>query len=109
LGATGEEVETANNSRSQKEEQEKWKMSLYVAGQTSKSLQAFVNLKEICEENLKGRYSIEIIDLVKDPQVAARDQIFALPMLVFKWKGSTKRIIGNLSDTQHLRTILGLN
>lgn len=75
-------------------------LRLYVAGQTPKSLAAFANLKKLCEEHLPGRYRIEVIDLVHNPQLAAGDQIFALPTLVRKLPEPLKRVIGNLSDKE---------
>jgi circadian clock protein KaiB len=77
-----------------------WNLRLYVAGQTPKSLAAFANLKRICEEHLQGRYTIEVIDLVKDPQLAQGDQILALPTLVRKIPSPIKKIIGDLSNTE---------
>src|SRR5262245_9749809 len=76
-----------------------YKLRLYVAGQTPKSLAAFANLKRLCEEYLPDRYQIEVIDLVENPALAAGDQILALPTLVRKLPEPLKRIIGNLSDT----------
>lgn len=84
-----------------------WVLRLYVAGQTAKSLQAFSNLTRICEEHLKGRYRIEVIDLLKTPQLARGDQIFATPTLVKKLPVPVKRIIGDLSNTE--RVLVGLN
>lgn len=84
-----------------------WELRLYVAGQTAKSLAAFANLKKICEEHLAGRYRIEIVDLVKHPQLAKGDQIFAIPTLVRKLPPPLKKIIGDLSNTE--RVIVGLN
>jgi circadian clock protein KaiB len=77
-----------------------WNLRLYVAGQTPKSLTAFSNLKRICEEHLKGRYTIEVIDLLKNPQLAAGDQILALPTLVRKIPAPMKKIIGDLSNKE---------
>ena len=77
-----------------------WNLRLYVAGQTPKSLAAFANLKRICEEHLKGRYTIEVIDLVRNPQLAAGDQILAIPTLVRKLPSPMKKIIGDLSNTE---------
>jgi circadian clock protein KaiB len=77
-----------------------WNLRLYVAGQTPKSLTAFANLKRMCEEHLKGRYTIEVIDLLKNPQLAAGDQILALPTLVRKIPAPIKKIIGDLSNTE---------
>jgi len=78
----------------------KYMLRLYVAGQTPKSITAFANLKKLCEEYLPGRYEIEVIDLVENPQLAAGDQIFALPTLVRKLPSPLRRIIGNLSDKE---------
>ena len=86
---------------------EVWDLRLYVAGQTSKSIEAFANLKKICEENLKGKYSIEVIDLLKNPQLAKGDQILAIPTLVRKLPQPIKKIIGNLSNTE--RVLVGLD
>jgi circadian clock protein KaiB len=84
-----------------------WELRLYVAGQTSKSISAFANLKKICEENLKGKYSIEVIDLLKNPQLAKGDQILAIPTLVRKLPQPIKKIIGTLSNTE--RVLVGLD
>jgi circadian clock protein KaiB len=78
-----------------------------VAGQTPKSLAAFANLKKICEEHLKGKYHIEVIDLLKNPQLASGDQILAIPTLVRKLPPPIKKIIGDLSNT--LRVLVGLD
>jgi circadian clock protein KaiB len=85
---------------------EVWKLRLYVAGQTPKSLTAFANLKKICEAHLAGRYLIEVIDLVQQPQLAAGDQIVAIPTLVRKLPEPLRRIVGDLSNTE--RTLVGL-
>jgi circadian clock protein KaiB len=85
----------------------KWDLKLYVAGQTAKSLQAFANLKRICEAHLAGQYQIEVVDLLKNPQLARGDQIFALPTLVRKLPAPVRKIIGNLSDTE--RVLVGLD
>jgi circadian clock protein KaiB len=87
--------------------QETWEMRLYVAGQTSKSIAAFANLKKICEEHLTGRYRIEIIDLLKTPQLAKDDQIFALPTLIRKLPPPLKKIIGDLSNQE--KVLVGLD
>ena len=84
-----------------------WELRLYVAGQTPKSLAAFANLKRICEEHLHGKYTIEVIDLVKNPKLAAGDQILAIPTLVRKLPEPIKKIIGDLSDTE--RVLVGLD
>jgi len=88
------------------EAEEKWELRLYTAGQTPKSLTAFANLKRLCEEHLKGRYSIEVIDLTRNPQLAAGDQIVAIPTLVRKLPEPLRRIVGDLRDTE--RTLVGL-
>ena len=82
-------------------------LRLYVAGQTPKSLLAFRNLKQMCEEHLEGRYEIEIIDLVENPQLAAGDQILAVPTLVRRLPEPIKKIIGDLSNTE--RVLVGLD
>ena len=84
-----------------------WQLRLYVAGQTARSLQAFANLKRICEEHLAGRYEIEVIDLMKNPQLAQGDQILALPTLVRKLPHPVRKIIGDLSNTE--RVLVGLD
>ena len=84
-----------------------WDLKLYVAGQTPKSITAFANLKNLCEEHLKGKYRIEVIDLMKDPQLARGDQILALPTLVRKLPVPIRKIIGDLSDTE--RVLVGLD
>jgi circadian clock protein KaiB len=85
----------------------RWELRLYVAGQTPKCLVAFANLKKICEEHLQGQYSIEIIDLLEQPQLARGDQILAIPTLVRKLPEPVKKIIGDLSNTE--RVLVGLD
>jgi circadian clock protein KaiB len=85
---------------------EKWELRLYTAGQSPKSLAALDNLKRVCEDHLAGRYSIEVIDLLKNPRLAKDDQIVALPTLVRKLPEPLRRIVGDLSDTE--RTLVGL-
>lgn len=84
-----------------------YELRLYVAGQTPKSIAAFDNIKKLCEEHLAGKYKIEVIDLVKNPQLAAGDQIFAIPTLVRKLPQPLKKIIGDLSNTE--RVLVGLD
>ena len=79
-----------------------WQLRLYVAGQTAKSVAAFDNLKRVCETHLAGRYTIEVIDLLVSPQLAAGDQILAVPTLVRRLPPPIKRIIGNLSDVERV-------
>ena len=85
---------------------ETWQLRLYVAGQTPRSVAAFANLKKICEEHLAGRYDIEVVDLVKHPQLAAGDQILAIPTLVRKLPQPLRKIVGDLRDTE--RALVGL-
>lgn len=86
---------------------EMWELRLYVAGQTANSMRAFANLKKICEEHLKGKYTIEVIDLIKNPQLAKGDQILAIPTLVRKLPEPLRKIIGDLSNTE--RVLVGLD
>jgi len=83
-----------------------FKLRLYVAGQTPRSLRAFANLKVLCDEHLQGRYQIEVIDLLEHPEMARGDQIVALPMLVIKLPQAVRKIIGDLSTTD--RVLVGL-
>ena len=85
---------------------DKWDLRLYVAGQTPKSIAAFSNLKRVCEEYLAGKYRIEVIDLIKTPQLAQGDQIIAIPTLVRKLPEPVRKIIGDLSNTE--RVLVGL-
>lgn len=85
----------------------RWQLRLYVAGQTPKSRTAFANLKHICEEHLKGRYSIEVIDLLEQPELSRGDQILAIPTLVRKLPEPVRKMIGDLSDTE--RVFVGLD
>ena len=87
--------------------QKTYELRLYVAGQTPKSLAAFANLKKICEEHMPGQYHIEVIDLLKKPQLASGDQILAIPTLVRKLPEPIKKIIGDLSNTE--RVLVGLD
>jgi circadian clock protein KaiB len=84
-----------------------WRLRLYVAGQTPKSLTAFSNLKKICENHLGGRYRIEVIDLMEHPELSKGDQILATPTLVRKLPVPVRKIIGDLSDTE--RVLVGLD
>ncbi len=85
----------------------RWNLRLYVAGQTPRSLTAFKNLKDICEEYLKGEYHIEVIDLMENPTLARGDQILAIPTLVRKLPQPIRKIIGDLSNTE--RVLVGLD
>ena len=86
---------------------ELWELRLYVAGQTPKSLAAFANLKRLCEEHLQERYVLEVIDLLKTPQLAEDDQILAVPTLVRKLPVPIRKFIGDLSNTE--RVLVGLD
>jgi circadian clock protein KaiB len=87
---------------------ETWELRLYVAGRTPKSVAAFANLKKLCEEHLAGRkYSIEVVDLLKNPTLARGDQILAIPTLVRKLPEPMRKIIGDLSNTE--RVLIGLD
>ncbi len=83
-----------------------WKLKLYVAGQTPKSIRAFDNLKVLCEQHLRGRYRIEVIDLLEHPHLARGDQIVAIPTLVIKLPPPVRKIIGDLSNAD--RVLVGL-
>jgi len=98
---------TESKSSHSKSSKKAWELRLYVAGQTPKSLTAFANLKKICEEHLAGQYEIEVIDLLKEPQLASGDQILAIPTLVRKLPQPIRKIIGDLSNTE--RVLVGLN
>jgi circadian clock protein KaiB len=98
------------NQRNEKPAQarnNKWILRLYIAGQTPKAVAAFNNLKIICEEQLKGKYSIKVIDLLKKPQLAHDEQILAIPTLVRKIPLPVRNIIGDLSNTK--RVLVGLD
>jgi circadian clock protein KaiB len=97
----------AKKSGKDSKSKKQWELRLYVAGQTQRSITAFANLKKICEEYLAGKYSIEIIDLIKHPQLARGDQIVAVPTLVRKLPEPVRKIIGDLSDTY--RVLVGLD
>ena len=86
---------------------DQYELRLYVAGQTPRSMEAFSNLKKICEEHLKGRYSIEVIDLLENPRLAKGDQILAVPTLVRQLPKPVRKIIGTLADTE--RVLVGLD
>jgi circadian clock protein KaiB len=88
-------------------EQDGYHLRLYVAGQTPKSIAAIANLKKICDQHLLGRYEIEIIDLMKEPTLAIRHQIVAIPTLIRQLPEPLKRIIGDLSNTE--KVLVGLD
>ena len=84
-----------------------YNLRLYVAGQTPKSMAAISNIRILCEQYLPGRYTIDIIDLMKDPALAQRHQIVAIPTLIRELPEPIRRIIGDLSNTQ--RVLMGLD
>ena len=95
------------NEKPGKAVKDMWILRLYVAGQTPKAIAAFTNLKKICEVQLKGKYSIEVIDLMENPQLANEFQIVALPTLIRKLPVPVRKIIGDLSNTE--RVLMGLD
>lgn len=90
-----------------KPKEKKWELRLYIAGNTPKSITALANLKKYCEQHLAGQYSLEVIDLLIQPQLAAGDQIFAVPTLVRKVPVPIRKIIGDLSNEE--KVLVGLN
>ncbi len=96
-----------DNSQPVKEPARVYNLRLYVAGQTPKSIAALNNIKKICEEHLQNQYTIEVIDLLENPQLAAGDQIIAIPTLVRKLPEPLRKIIGDLSNTE--RVLVGLD
>ena len=101
------DAETEDDASEYLQDDQIYILRLYVAGQTKKSLAAFANLKKICEGHLKGKYRIEVIDLLEHPQLAKGDQILAIPTLVRKLPPPVKKIIGDLSNTE--RVLIGLD
>ena len=100
-------MQSSENTTASPSEERTYRLRLYVAGQTPKSVLALANLKEICEEHLQGRYEIEVVDLRLDPQLASGDQILAVPTLVRRLPEPIKKIIGDLSNTE--RVLVGLD
>lgn len=88
-------------------QEESWDLKLYVAGQTPRAIAALQNLERICEEHLAGKYHIEVVDLLKNPQLARGDQILAVPTLVRKLPEPVRKIIGDLSNTE--KVLVGLD
>jgi circadian clock protein KaiB len=85
-----------------------WWLRLYVAGQTPKSITALVNLRRLCERHLAGRYRIEVVDLLKRPHLARRDDIVVIPTLVRKLPAPIRKIIGDLSNEERVLLALGV-
>jgi len=101
-------MKTAKRAKGAKRKVKKqWELRLYVAGQTARAVAAFANLQKICDGHLPGQYSIEVIDLLKNPRLAGGDQIVAVPTLVRKLPEPVRKIIGDLSNTQ--RVLVGLD
>jgi circadian clock protein KaiB len=100
------DADTATEADVSGSEAEHWNLRLYVAGQSPKSLKAFANLTKFCEEHLHARYDIEIVDLIENPQLAAGDEIVAIPTLVRRLPSPLRKIIGDLSNTD--RVLVGL-
>ena len=98
---------TASAKKTPQKPAEAWNLRLHVAGHTPKSLAAFANLKRLCENHLKGRYAIEVIDLVETPRLAKDDQILAIPTMVRRLPAPVRKIIGDLSNTE--RVLVGLD
>lgn len=100
-------METTLATTIQAMEEDYWELRLYVAGQTPKSVTALANLKKYCEQYLQGRYRLEVIDLLQNPQLAEGDQILAIPTLVRKVPEPIRKIIGDLSNEE--RVLVGLD
>jgi circadian clock protein KaiB len=98
---------TAPNIRRRSNPQD-WTLWLYIAGSSPKSDAAYRNLEQICEDHIFGHYHIEVIDLIKSPQIARDDQIVAVPMVVRKWPAPIRRIIGDMSNTERVLAALDL-
>ena len=97
----------ARETKKQGQEKKEWELRIYVAGETPKSKAAIENLRKVCEEHLKGRYHIEVVDLMKNPQLAAEEQIFAVPTVVRQLPPPLKKLIGDLSAKE--KVLVGLD
>lgn len=100
-------IKDTKAGKSKQKGEKEWELRLYVAGETQKSRTAIENLNRICEEYLKGRYHIEVVDLTKNPQLAAGEQIFAVPTLVRKLPEPIRKIIGDLTAEE--KVLVGLD
>ena len=100
-------TKTSGRSTEGKDKNDKWILRLFIAGQTPKAITAFKNLKAICEVELKGKFEIEVIDLLKNPEFGHEENILALPTLVRKLPVPVRKIIGDLSDKE--RVLIGLD
>jgi len=101
--------EQESNAKSSIQNVVEYVLCLFVTGATPNSMRAITNIKEICEEHLKGNYSLEIIDVYQQADIAKREQLVALPMLLRKQPLPEKRLIGDLSDTDKVLNALGIN
>jgi circadian clock protein KaiB len=101
MSGTIEKLEAA-----QERESAQFDLRLYIAGQTPRSIAAFANLKRLCEEHLAGRYRIEVVDLIESPQNARKDEIVALPTLVRNAPPPSRKLIGDLSDTERVLAVM---
>ncbi len=102
------ESASSSTARRKSDPSAKWRLRLYVAGQTPKSMKALANLKALCENYLAGSYEIEVVDLMENPGLAAGDQVLAIPTLVRRVPEPVRKIIGDLSDEQRVLVGLGL-
>jgi circadian clock protein KaiB len=102
-----ETIQAKRRKPVKREAREIWNLRLYVAGKTPRAIAAFQNLERICEEHLTGKYSIEVIDLIKNPRLARGDQIVAVPTLVRKLPEPVRKIIGDLSNKE--KVLVGLD
>ena len=96
-----------SNEKGDSNQSEVWNLKLYVAGQTPKSIEAFSNLKEICETHMKDQYTIEVIDLVENPELAKENHIIAIPTLIRKLPEPIRKIIGTLANEE--KVLIGLD
>jgi len=106
LSRAGERLKQHMSKSNRSDSAEKWHLRLYVAGKTPRSLAAQDNLKAICDKHLQGCYTIELVDLLKNPRLAKEHQIVAIPTLIRKLPEPLRKIVGDLSDTE--RTLVGL-
>jgi circadian clock protein KaiB len=107
MAGTSKKRKTPAAKAAKTESPDQWNLRLYVAGQSPRSTAAIANLRRFCEEHLAGKYSIEVVDLLENPQLARGDQIVALPTLVRKLPAPMRKIIGDLSDRE--RVLLGMD
>ena len=100
--------EQYSNIRNTEKSTNEFVLQLYITGATPNSIRALINIKQLCEEHLKGRYSLEIIDVYQQRELAEKEQLIALPLLIKRQPLPEKRIIGDLSNTSKVLTGLGL-